>query len=308
MLESRPYDGTDDLRAPQTVAQRAWRHDRCMVDVGGTVGELAWSLAGLVPDHEWTGELWLRDGVVEAYATLQWAPELISKPGERVVRPDTLDWQMAVDDAGLLEQILDWAEARAGPALTTSVRNANTAGASVLLRRGYTADPHAPWSLLNVRTLDDVEAPLIPEGFRLLTMSDVGDVAARVELHRASWDGSRMTAARYADVMDTWPYDPSLDCVLAAPDGTLVASALAWYDPELHLGELEPVGTHRDHRRRGFAQAVNLFALQRLREAGAREVIVACRGDDDYPIPRKLYASVGFRELSRQVPYVKTLS
>jgi hypothetical protein len=53
---------------------------------------------------------------------------------------------------------------------------------------------------------------------------------------------------------------------------------------------------------------VNLFALQRLRSAGATEAIVACRGDDDYPIPKRLYESVGFREISRQIPYIKPRS
>ena len=116
-----------------------------------------------------------------------------------------------------------------------------------------------------------------------------------------------MTVERYEGVMATPPYSPDLDCVVAGPAGELVASALGWFDPDLALGELEPVGTRAGYRRRGLARAVNLFALQRLRDAGAREAIVACRGDDDYPIPKQLYESVGFRELSRQIPYIKSL-
>jgi ribosomal protein S18 acetylase RimI-like enzyme len=50
------------------------------------------------------------------------------------------------------------------------------------------------------------------------------------------------------------------------------------------------------HRRLGLGRAVNLFALERLREEGAQLALVACRGDDAYPIPRKLYESVGFGE------------
>jgi hypothetical protein len=48
---------------------------------------------------------------------------------------------------------------------------------------------------------------------------------------------------------------------------------------------------------------VNLFALQRLREEGATLALVACRGDDAYPIPRRLYESVGFREQHRMLPF-----
>ena len=69
------------------------------------------------------------------------------------------------------------------------------------------------------------------------------------------------------------------------------------------VGELEPVGTHADHRRLGLGRAVGLYALQRLRDLGATKAIVACRGDEAYPIPCKLYESIGFREVSRQLAY-----
>ena len=71
------------------------------------------------------------------------------------------------------------------------------------------------------------------------------------------------------------------------------------------MGELEPVGTDPRFRRRGLGRAVNLFGLERLREVGARAAIVGCRGDDGHPAPRRLYESVGFTELSRNVRYVK---
>jgi hypothetical protein len=50
---------------------------------------------------------------------------------------------------------------------------------------------------------------------------------------------------------------------------------------------------------------VNLFALHRLREAGATTALVSCRGDAAYPIPRKLYDSVGFREESRRLSFTR---
>ena len=46
-------------------------------------------------------------------------------------------------------------------------------------------------------------------------------------------------------------------------------------------------------------------AIRARRDAGARQAIVGCRGDDNYPIPKKLYRSVGFRELTRELRYVK---
>jgi hypothetical protein len=37
--------------------------------------------------------------------------------------------------------------------------------------------------------------------------------------------------------------------------------------------------------------------MQRLTSLGATSVAVACRGDDAYPVPARLYASVGFRRV-----------
>ena len=107
----------------------------------------------------------------------------------------------------------------------------------------------------------------------------------------------------YASVRAAWPYRQDLDCVVEAPDGSIAAYALAWLDEANGVGELEPVGTHEAHQRRGLGRAVNLFALQRLRDAGATLALVACRGDAAYPIPRRLYESVGFREQYRTLAF-----
>ena len=79
-----------------------------------------------------------------------------------------------------------------------------------------------------------------------------------------------------------------------------VGSALAWFDASYECGELEPVGVAPTHRGRGLAAAMLRFALARLREAGASHAVVGARGDDDYPVPRRVYASVGFDLVSTQ--------
>ena len=143
----------------------------------------------------------------------------------------------------------------------------------------------------------------MPDGYRLTTMAEYGDTASRSAAHRAAFSPSRFTDEVYAVVRETWPYRADLDCVAVAPDGSVASYTLAWLDEENRVGEFEPVGTHEAHRRRGLGRAVNLFALQRLRDEGATEALVGCRGDDAYPIPRKLYESVGFREIARAASY-----
>jgi ribosomal protein S18 acetylase RimI-like enzyme len=136
-------------------------------------------------------------------------------------------------------------------------------------------------------------------------MQELGDAEARVAVHRAAWDPSALTITKYRGAMATWPYRANHDFVVQAPDGSLASYALGWYDDANRTGEFEPVGTHPDHRRRGLARAVMLFGMQRFRRAGATHAIVGCRGDADYPIPKLLYESIGFRELSRGLPFVQ---
>ena len=90
--------------------------------------------------------------------------------------------------------------------------------------------------------------------------------------------------------------------VVEAPDGSFAAFCLAWLDEENRVGELEPVGVHEDHRRRGLGRAVSLAALARLREAGADTCVVYAVERADYPAPLALYTSLGFESRARHVP------
>lgn len=105
------------------------------------------------------------------------------------------------------------------------------------------------------------------------------------------------------DVRTTWPYRADLDCVAEAADGSFACFCLAWLDEETRVGELEPVGTHPDHRRRGLGTAVCRFALQRLREEGAeRAVVYSVEG---FGGGTALYESLGMREHVRSLQLVK---
>lgn len=158
---------------------------------------------------------------------------------------------------------------------------------------------------MNVRDLDGLEVPPLPDGFRFITMQDSGDVDAFVLGHRAAWESNDLTPEKYEIVMSMWPYRRDLDVAVQAPDGGLVARAIAWFDEGNAIAELEPVGTDPRYRQRGLGAACNLFAMQQARDSGATSMMVGCRGDDNYPVPRKLYQSVGFKAISRDVAYRK---
>jgi GNAT superfamily N-acetyltransferase len=70
--------------------------------------------------------------------------------------------------------------------------------------------------------------------------------------------------------------------------------------------EFEPVGTHPGYRRLGLGRAMLLHGMHLARAAGATHMTVACLGAPGHPGARGLYYSVGFRELSRDAPLIKT--
>jgi ribosomal protein S18 acetylase RimI-like enzyme len=250
------------------------------------VGGMAWNHAHIANrDAEMKRRIWEEDGRVVAWG---W----VYLPGE-------LEWAVLPGWEKLSHEVLAWFEEVAqGDRLETSVRRVDVRAARFLSSAGYEEDPGAPFFCYMTRDLEATGSPSLPPGFRLRTVTDA-DVDHRVDLHRAAWPGTRFSPESYRDVRRTWPYRETLDCVVEAPDRSFASSVIAWLDPKNGVGELEPVDTHPHYRRLGLARAVNLFAFQRLREVGATRAMVLCRGDAAYPVPMRLYESVGFAEVSR---------
>jgi len=291
----------------QSLAAECWRLAPETVNVDTTVGEIAWAFGppqdeGAAPRKH---RLWSDDGRVVAWGVIN-PPTSIRVSADRTeVSKAGLVWQVHPEHVDALDGILGWfAEETPGAGRQTSVRSTHREAIAQLEGHGFVYDPTAPWDLLNRRDLRDIAEPVVPDGYALKTMAEVMDVEKRVAVHRASWVDSSLNEDDYNVAMSLWPYRPEFDFVVEAPDGTLACSALGWYDEANRVGEFEPVGTHRDHRRLGLASNVMLFGMQRFQDAGATHSIVGCRGDDDYPIPKLVYHGIGFKEISRDMPYV----
>jgi ribosomal protein S18 acetylase RimI-like enzyme len=282
-MDERDF-GDGDLRLLLEHTQELWRDDPD--DLECTFGQIAFWSAQL-PRSDWAARLWFDDGRLVAWGWLS--------------RGEELEFQVRPSHGSLLDEILDWARPT-----ELLVRADRPAAIERIRAHGLEHAPGEPWMRVNRRSLRDLEEPSPPAGYRVTTMAEHGDFASRSAAHRTAFSPSRFTDEVYAVVRETWPYRADLDCVVVAPDGSVAAYALAWLDELNGLGELEPVGTHEDHRGLGLGRAVNLFALRRLRDEGATEALVQCRGDEAYPIPRKLYESVGFRELWRTLPFRAT--
>lgn len=282
----RAYAGPDDLRAMQELTARIWRHG-----ARWHVGDLAWNRFPREASADWPTMLWEREGTLRGWGWMQ-------EPGE-------LDLAVDPHAREIAPQVLDWFEnACSGGAVVVLDREAHLR--SALEARGYREVRNAPFWLHVARGLDALPPPALPPGFRARPLDCARDVARRAALHRAAWeklpfaDGdrsnrSRVTEARYDELIRTAPYRPDLDWVIETPDGELAASCCAWLDARNGVGELEPVGTHPSYRRTGLARAVCLHALHALRAVGASEAVVHPRGDAAYPVPARLYSSLGFQ-------------
>jgi GNAT superfamily N-acetyltransferase len=153
--------------------------------------------------------------------------------------------------------------------------------------------------------------PLVPLGYTVRHVRGEEDVAARVAVHRIVWAPSKVIETSHRAVMAHYPYRADLDTVVEAPDGTFAAYALGWFDPLGLVGELEPVGTHPEHRRIGLARAACLAALHRFRELGAQTALVFSDATPTDPAgtlaAHDLYVSVGMRVATIHRPWRRPL-
>jgi predicted N-acetyltransferase YhbS len=149
-----------------------------------------------------------------------------------------------------------------------------------------------PWFTHHHLHLDElVPVPAVAGySFRHIQPAEAEERAA---CHRAAWSAtSRVTTTAYSALMRAPYYRSDLDWVALDDTGAMVASVCLWLDPATGVALVEPVGTAPEHRGRGLAGAVSLAALH---AAGAVTGLVCPRGDDDYPVPGRVYRSIGFR-------------
>ncbi|MEE6257415.1 GNAT family N-acetyltransferase [Plantactinospora sonchi] len=283
----RDHVGADDLPALYGFAQRIWS-----LDSRWHVGDLAWNLAQVPGGRpEWPMARWEVDGSVLAWG---W-----------VIRPDN-ELSLLVDPARpeLVDEVLDWAGTVTTGPLTATVLDTERHLVAALLRRGHTADRTGAFLLAHHRDLDELPpAPRLPAGLTVRPVRGEADLVRRVTVHREVWHPSRVTDERFRNVSAGWPYRSEFDMVVEAPDGRFVAYCLGWYDEVNRVGALEPVGTLAEFRGQGLARATIVAVLRAFRAAGARTALVSSRGDDGYPIPKQVYAALGFTAHARTVRY-----
>ncbi len=87
-------------------------------------------------------------------------------------------------------------------------------------------------------------------------------------------------------------YREDLDIVAVAPEGEFAAFCTARIDPVSRITELEPVGTHPDHRKLGLGKAVILESFKRVEKYKPTAIVILGAAPSEGA--RRLYKSVGF--------------
>ena len=134
------------------------------------------------------------------------------------------------------------------------------------------------WSLITMtRPVSDLIPPLeLPDGFCIRSFRGEEEMDAWVALHQAAFGTQVLTAEYRRTWMQVPGYNPALDLVAVAPDGTLAAYGFYSVQPEeskqndMRVGMADSVGTHPAYRRMGLARALLLAGLPILKELGIK--------------------------------------
>jgi ribosomal protein S18 acetylase RimI-like enzyme len=280
MLSQRAADGIDDLATAVRLMSAAWLGGS--EHVAATPAAIEWWYALTHPeplgDHL---RLWSDQGAPVAWSwheppELEWHVWTGDDTRDPEVFAAIVD--AALDEAGDGEVGVFAADDDAASIATLRDRGFQLAG------RQLTQWHHVPG--------DPLASGRLPDGYRIRGLTGPEEFPARVAAHRAAFAGSRLTVEKYARLLTVPHYRLEDDLVVEAPDGSVAAYALTWWDPVGRVGELEPVGTHPDHQRRGLSRTVVATAVERLHDRGA--AVVQVYSDAAEAPAEALYAAVGF--------------
>jgi GNAT superfamily N-acetyltransferase len=177
----------------------------------------------------------------------------------------------------------------------------DSARIQVLEELGWEPGGEVPY-VLTCTEINAIAVPGLPDGFTFRSATGREDAAALAEVHNAAFSPN-WTPKLYRYVMESPGYDPVRELVIQAPDGTFAAFCVIWFDHFNRTGLFEPVGTHKDHRRRGFGRNIMMYGLQKMAAAGMKYATVAHFGDNE--AARRLYQACGFEPWHIQDAYIK---
>lgn len=189
--------------------------------------------------------------------------------------------------------IFDWIErawAKARDAVEIDVFGDDAEKIRRLEEHGFVFDRH--FENKRIYDLDEMDlAYTLEDGFTIRTFAQVPDVEGRVALVRSAFRNPNYSKERLRGLISSPDHVDDYDLMVISAEGRPVAYCVGWRDKaKAGHGCVEPVGTHADYRRRGFAKAVVRECLARLKRDGIRTTDIASRAEPD--VANFLYESL----------------
>jgi ribosomal protein S18 acetylase RimI-like enzyme len=202
-----------------------------------------------------------------------------------------------------LASMEEWAQAIRSPPpspssrhryIVTSVLESDGQRTEVLRRSGFVRTNH--FEPIHTCDLARMQPAVATETFEVRHVHEA-EFDARVELHSAAWaPASGFNMDRYLKVRAVSEvFDPDLDIVAVAEDGTFASYTIAWKDPLSLIGSFEPLGTHPIYRGTGASEAVIAEGFRRLIAKGMQHARIYTAGFNHQAA--KLYKRCGFRQV-----------
>jgi ribosomal protein S18 acetylase RimI-like enzyme len=132
----------------------------------------------------------------------------------------------------------------------------------------------------------------LPRGFIIRPIAGTHEAELVAAMHRRAFGTDYMTTENRLTIMYTSEYDPSLDLVVVAPDGSIAANCICSVNKKESIGSTDPVSTHPRFQRMGLARALLLTGLKLLKERGMTSAQLGTSGD--HIAMQKTAESVGF--------------
>ncbi|MCA1899776.1 MAG: GNAT family N-acetyltransferase [Chloroflexi bacterium] len=220
---------------------------------------------------------------------------------------DNLQWELEksyVDVVGA--EMVAWGEdciraAGESSTLDASCREDYKERVDFLKRHGFRQTEN--FSIHMKRDLSQpIPEPELPPGYLIRPVKGIEEAAAIAATHRAAFETDYMTAENRLIIMNSSEYDPTLDLLVVAPDGTIAGYCTCSTAPD-GGGFTDPVAVHPDHQRKGLSKALLLKGLQALKERGMTFARFTTSGDNISM--QKAGESAGFVVESRNLWFEK---
>ena len=127
---------------------------------------------------------------------------------------------------------------------------------------------------------------------------DPADVADRVAVQRAGFEGSTFTVERWHTMRQSPAGEGCFEVLVRTPTGQAASSATGWLAGPGKCALVEPMATHPDHRGHGYGRQTLARLCSGLVQRGASAVAVITPSTNTAAVA--LYRSAGFTVVSEQ--------